>query len=81
MDFKNGAELLSLCEKNRCSISQIMKERECHLTDTNQEILDEKMNQVLRIMKQAATEPIEHPQPSMGGLIGGEAMLVDRHQD
>ena len=50
MDFKNGAELLSLCEKNRCSISQIMKERECHLTDTNQEILDEKMNQVLRIM-------------------------------
>lgn len=79
MDFKNGAELLSLCEKNRCPISRIMKERECHLTDTAQEILDEKMNQVLRIMKQAATEPIEHPQPSMGGLIGGEAMLVDRH--
>lgn len=80
MDFKNGVELLTLCEEKQCPISQVMVERECHLTETSREVIDEKMNRALAIMEQAAKEPIAHPQPSMGGLIGGEAMLVDRHR-
>ena len=28
MDFKNAAELLALCEKEKCPISEIMKRRE-----------------------------------------------------
>lgn len=80
MDFKNGVELLTLCEEKQCPISQVMVERECHLTETSREVIDEKMNRALAIMEQAAKEPIVHPQPSMGGLIGGEAMLVDRHR-
>lgn len=80
MDFKNGGELLTLCEEKQCPISQVMVERECHLTETSREVIDEKMNRALTIMEQAAKEPIAHPQPSMGGLIGGEAMLVDRHR-
>ena len=30
MDFKNGAQLLALCEENRLPISEVMKNREIH---------------------------------------------------
>ena len=80
MDFKNGAELLSLCETKGLPIAEIMKEREIHLAETTTAEMDRKMNRVLEIMTQAAKEPIRHPRASMGGLIGGEAALVDRHR-
>ena len=31
MDFKSAEELLMLCEKNHCSISEVMKQREMEL--------------------------------------------------
>lgn len=79
MDFKNGAELILLCDTYGCPVSEIMKHRECSQTDTTREALDERMKQVLTIMKNAASEPIQRPRPSMGGLIGGGAGLVERH--
>ena len=40
MNFKNGRELLELCEKNNCPISEIMLRRECAETSrTEQEII------------------------------------------
>ena len=80
MDFKNAAELLSLCESQNCPVSGIMKRRECSQTETAPEALDERMSQVLRIMRNAAVGPVETPRRSMGGLIGGEARLVDMHR-
>lgn len=80
MDFKNAAELLSLCESQNCPVSEIMKRRECSQTETAPEALDERMSQVLRIMRNAAVGPVETPRRSMGGLIGGEARLVDMHR-
>ena len=80
MDFKNGAELLSLCETRGLPISRIMKEREIHLAETTTEEMDRKMKRVLEIMTRSAKDPISRPRASMGGLIGGEAALVDRHR-
>lgn len=80
MDFKNGAALLELCEKNKLPISEIMKNREYDLTETLEPELLGRMMQVLTIMKQAAKNPIEHPRPSVGGLIGGEARLITKHR-
>ena len=40
------------------------------------EKIQEKLDEVLRIMKNAVEEPIRHPKKSIGGLIGGEAKLV-----
>lgn len=80
IDFKNGAELLQLCETNHLPISEVMKARECYLAETLEQELIVRMKRVLEIMKQAVKNPIEHPRPSMGGLIGGEARLVNRHR-
>lgn len=80
MDFKNAAELLMLCEKKNCPISEIMKLRECTQTETSPEEIDKKMYQALDIMKKSAMDPIHSPRSSMGGLIGGQARLADVHR-
>ena len=80
MDFKNGAELLTLCSSSHLPISEVMKTREIHLAETSAQEIDRKMKRALEIMTQAALSPITDPRPSMGGLIGGEAALIDRHR-
>ena len=80
MDFKNGAELLTLCSSSHLPISEVMKAREIHLAETSAQEIDRKMRRTLEIMTKAALSPISDPRPSMGGLIGGEAALIDRHR-
>ena len=73
MDFKNAKELLALCQKKKLPISEVMRQREILLGETTAEIVDQRMDRVLEIMKDAAFSPIKDPVISMGGLIGGEA--------
>ena len=79
MDFKNANELLALCQQEGCSISEIMRRRECALGETTVEAVTRRMTRVLEIMRQSATIPLEHPVRSMGGLIGGEAKHLTAH--
>lgn len=80
MDFKNGAELLELCRKHRCSISDVMKQRECELGETSLDTLQTKMERILEIMRESSTAPIKSPRKSIGGLIGGEARMLNEHR-
>lgn len=73
MDFKNAKELLALCQEKKLPISEVMRQREILLGETTAEIVDQRMDHVLEIMKDAAFSPIKDPVISMGGLIGGEA--------
>ena len=80
MDFKNAKELLALCQEKKLPISEVMRQREILLGETTAEIVDQRMDRVLEIMKDAAFSPIKDPVISMGGLIGGEARkLCDFH--
>ena len=80
MDFKNGAELLELCREHRCSISEVMRQRECDLGETTPDTLQTKMERILEIMRESASAPIKTPRKSIGGLIGGEARLLNEHR-
>lgn len=79
MNFKNGRELLELCEKNNCPISEIMLRRECAETSRTEQEIIKQMHHTWETMKDSATSPIHTPKQSMGGLIGGEAKLLFRH--
>lgn len=79
MDFRNAKELLELCRQEGCSISQIMRRRECELGETTPDTVDRRMARVLEIMRQSATTPLKTPVRSMGGLIGGESKLLFAH--
>lgn len=80
MDFKNAQELLELCGKYQCPISEIMKQRECTMAETSLEYLHTKMGHALKTMRDSATAPIQSPRKSIGGLIGGEARLISLHR-
>ena len=79
MDFKNGNELLALCEEHHIKISEVMRQRECELGETTLVEIEEKMNEVWKVMKASARKAIKEPTKSMGGLIGGEAHLLSKH--
>lgn len=76
-DFKNAEELLTLCDSRQQLISEIMKQRECDLAETSMNQNHEKMAQALEIMRQSAFSPLKTPVRSMGGLIGGQAKLLN----
>lgn len=80
MDFKNAQELLELCKKENCTISSIMKKRECVLSETTEEAITAQMGHSLKIMRESVAASINSPKKSIGGLIGGEAQQLDRHR-
>ena len=81
MDFSNAKELLELCDSNKMSISEVMKQRECDESTSSKEEIKEKMKRVLQIMRDSATMPINTPMKSMGGLIGGEAKKLSDYRE
>ena len=79
MDFKNGNELLALCEEHNIKISEVMRQRECELGETTLIEIEKNMQHVWDVMKASARKAIKEPTKSMGGLIGGEAYLLSNH--
>lgn len=79
MDFKNGKELLAICQENSIKISEVMRQRECQLGETTVDVIQEQMIRVWEVMKASATYPIKNPSRSMGGLIGGESNRLASH--
>ena len=80
MDFKNEKEILALCQEKNLPISEVMRQREILLGETTAKIVDQRMDRVLEIMKDAAFSPIKNPVKSMGGLIGGESRKLYEFQ-
>ena len=80
MDFKNAKELLALCQEKNLPISEVMRQREILLGETSAKIVDQRMDRVLEIMKDAAFSPIKNPVKSIGGLIGGESRKLYEFQ-
>ena len=81
MDFKNGKELLALCEKEHLPISAVMKKREEFLKEMTEDQVDAKMRKALDIMKNSVHESLEKPVRSIGGLIGGEAKMMKEYRE
>lgn len=75
LDFNTGADLLALCSKEGLSIGALMRQREIELLG-DERLVDSRMNRVLEVMRAETSEPLEHPRPSLGGLIGGQAQAV-----
>lgn len=77
-DYTNGAELLALCARESCTVAEAFRAREealCARQGVAADI-DQYLDRVLTVMDAAATTPIQHPERSIGGLIGGEAAKV-----
>ena len=56
MDFQNGEELLALCSKEQCSISEIIIRREVSQGEESRDSILQKMQKAYRIMETSAHE-------------------------
>ena len=54
MDFKNGTELLTLCQEHNIKISEVMRQRECILGETTLPEVEKQMQKVWEVMKSSA---------------------------
>ncbi len=73
--FDDGEQLLDACAELGLNIGAVMAVREARLTGEAHAIAA--MRRVLDVMREETTASIANPQRSLGGLIGGEAKLVD----
>ena len=75
LDFASGAALLELCATRGWRISEAFLAREAALGASNghPDTSARYLQRVLKVMKDAAFKPIGEAQPSIGGLLGGEA--------
>lgn len=80
VNFPDAASLLAYCEQENIPISDAIciRERALLLRDgMRADSTSEYLDRALDVMRTSATEPIQHPRPSMGNLIGGEAHKLD----
>ncbi len=77
-DFTSGAELLARCTLQDKSIGELMYLRECDIRSEHDVIAE--MHRVHTVMRDGVQGPINQPQTSLGGMIGGEAQLVYKTQ-
>ena len=80
MEFATAAELLSACEKEGIGLGEAMLRREVQLTGASREEVKKRLGRSLEIMENAAATALAAPQKTMGGLIGGEAIALDRRR-
>lgn len=71
--FTSGKSLLTLCNENNCSISQIMRRRETVIIGSDEEQVRDRMKKTWRIMKRAVEKGLQSRNVSLGNLVGGEA--------
>ncbi|MCT4585035.1 MAG: L-serine ammonia-lyase, iron-sulfur-dependent, subunit alpha [Peptostreptococcaceae bacterium] len=76
MEFKDGKELLELCEKNNKKIYEICIERECFKSNLNKDEVIKKMQVSFNIMKESVEAGLNNDKKSLGGLIGGEGKKI-----
>lgn len=81
MNFTSAAELLAICEREKISLGEAMLRREKKLTGSGREEIRERLDHSLGIMEEAAAAALSTPQRTMGGLIGGEAIALDRRRE
>ena len=80
MDFNTAEELLAICEKENKNIAEIMRLREIVYGERNADEVDAKMKKSLSVMRNSAHAPLKKIMKSVGGMIGGEASLLEKRR-
>ncbi|MGM0378311.1 MAG: L-serine ammonia-lyase, iron-sulfur-dependent, subunit alpha [Bacillota bacterium] len=79
MHFKNGKELLKICNDNNMKIFEVMIKRECKKFNISKKEAINKMIERFETMEKAIEKGIKESNKSFTGLIGGEAKALDEY--
>ncbi len=79
--FNKAEELLTLCKKENKKISDIAIEKESSFSGKSYEELYNKMEEILKVMKESATAALDKEIKSISGLTGGNAKKVEDYKN
>ncbi len=74
--FKKGSELIALCAREKCAISEIMLRREIEGSERSREDILGEMKKNLETMRASVEDGLTGERRSVSGLTGGEAHLL-----
>ncbi|MDO5061708.1 MAG: L-serine ammonia-lyase, iron-sulfur-dependent, subunit alpha [Peptostreptococcaceae bacterium] len=75
-DFVDGISLLEKTAEHKMSIAELMLHREMEVFGKSEAEIKSALQHSYNIMKKATQKPLEKKLKTMGGLIGGEAILM-----
>lgn len=78
--YNRAHEVIKLASEKNCRICDIVIENECKLKECSAEDVKEKVREVLQVMRDAAQSGIDNETTSVSGLIGGNAVKVDKYR-
>lgn len=79
MFVKSGEELIRICESEKISIAEYTIREEAKETGASKETIIEKMRRNLCVMKESAEYGLKNKVVSVSGLIGGDAVRLQKY--
>ncbi|MCM8711097.1 L-serine ammonia-lyase, iron-sulfur-dependent, subunit alpha [Clostridium sp. SYSU_GA19001] len=79
MFVNSGAELIEICKNENISIAEYTIREEVRETGISREAVLEKMMKNLEVMKEAAEYGLKNKVISVSGLIGGDAIKIQKY--
>lgn len=79
--FSTGAELLSLCEREKATIGEVMQLREESFGEMTREAMRNEMQRNLAVMRDAVRKGLEEEHESVSGLSGKDAQRLFAYRD
>lgn len=77
--FTTGRELLRLCDRHGCNISDIVLMQEKQLTEVGEADIRKRLSESLNVMRASAKSAVENPMKTVGSMIEGDAKRMDEH--
>lgn len=77
LNFSSGEELLTATKALSCSLADVMVQRERLLFGREEEEIRDRLRRRWEIMRQSATLGLQELHRTQGGLIGGEARILE----
>lgn len=81
MFVHSGKELIDVCKQENCSIWEYSLKYEVKNSNLPEEQVFEIMRKSLHVMESSASEALEHEVKSTSGLIGGDAIKLNKYAE
>lgn len=75
--YNNAIELKALINEKEPSISSVVLENECRLSETTTDVIMNRTKTILKVMKDSATMALEKDIRSVSGFTGGDAKKMN----
>lgn len=79
--FNKASELLDLCKQKNTKISDMVLEKELSSSSLSRDDLIEKMEDILKVMKDSAKSALNKEIKSISGLTGGNAKKLEEYKN